>query len=233
MKNNYLADFYHDGVYHVYNRTNNKELLFKSDNDREQFLNLYVKYLQPFLDTFSWCLLPNHFHFLTRVKPEQEIKNTLTSLPQKLLKPTERKYLRNEIATELLIEFEWKRFFISYSMFFNKQYKRKGNLFHRPFKRLEVKKESHFTEAIVYIHSNPLKHKLCGDFTTYPWSSWHTMISKKPTILCRDEVLDWFGGLQPFIDAHKNLSKYYCNTDITTEENALIHIDIFKQIDDI
>ena len=218
MKNNFLADFYDGGIFHVYNRTNNKEPLFKTDQNRLYFLKQYAKYLQPFLDTFCWCLLPNHFHFLVRVKTTEEIKNYLGSLPAQTLKPVEKNYLNDKATAELLIEFEWKRFFTSYSMAFNKQHSRTGNLFHRPFKRIEVIKESYFTQAIVYIHANALRHKVCKDFTKYQWSSWQTMISVNPTQLCRQEVLEWFGGLEPFIDAHKGMTDYYYGSDVAIEE---------------
>ncbi len=202
----------------MYNRTNNKELLFKTDENRLYFLKQYAKYLQPFLDTFCWCLLPNHFHFLVRVKTTEEIKGYLNSLPAQTLKPVEKNYLTDKATTELLIEFEWKRFFTSYSMAFNKQHNRTGNLFHRPFKRVQIIKESYFTQAIVYIHANALRHKVCKDFTKYQWSSWQTMISTNPTHVCRHEVLEWFGGLQPFIDAHKGMTEYYYDSDVAIEE---------------
>jgi putative transposase len=149
-KKNYVADFYDEGIFPVYNRTNNKELLFKSDENRSYFLKQYHKYLHPFPDTFCWNLLPNHFHFLVRIKTTDVIKKHLQTLPVLKLKPIERKYINDSATTELLMELEWKRFFNSYAMAFNKQNKRKGNLFQRPFKRVEVMKESHFTQAIVY-----------------------------------------------------------------------------------
>lgn len=219
MKNNFLADFYEEGIFHVYNRTNNKEQLFKCDENMLFFLKQYTKYLQPFLDTFCWCLLPNHFHFLVRVKTAEEIKSYLCSLPEDALKPVEKKYLNDKATAELLLEFEWKRFFTSYSMAFNKQQKRTGNLFHRPFKRVEVNKESHFTQVIVYIHANAVKHQLCKDFTTYKWSSWETMITNHPTQVCRQEVLEWFGGLQPMIHAHMLLTEYYYSSDVAIDED--------------
>jgi putative transposase len=219
MNNKYLADFKHDGLFHVYNRTNNKELLFIDDNDRSRFLKQYEKYLQPFLDTFSWSLLLNHFHFLVRVKSEKEIKNNLLNTAPTALNNIEKKYLCDKATTELLIEFEWKRFFTSYAMVFNKLHERKGNLFHRPFKRLEVVNDSHFTQAIVYMHTNPVKHHLTTDFTAYPWSSWHNMISNEPTTLCRDEVLDCFGGLDSFIEAHLNMDKHYYTGEVLIYEN--------------
>ena len=68
MNDKYLANFAEAGIYHVYNRTNNKELLFKTDENRLYFLRQYAKYLEPFVDTFCWTLLPNHFHFYYKGK---------------------------------------------------------------------------------------------------------------------------------------------------------------------
>lgn len=217
-KPTYNAPFYDNGIFHVYNRTNNKELLFRSDDNRIYFLKQYFKYLHPFADTFCWNLLPNHFHFLTRVKTCDQIKTYLRKQPIYSLKPVEKRFLENASSMELLLECEWKRFFNSYSMSFNKQHGRSGNLFHRPFKRLEIIKESHFTQVIIYIHANAQKHRLCNDFTKYPWSSWHAMISNRRTRLCRNELLDWFGGLNPFIEAHTGLSNYYYSSDAAIED---------------
>jgi putative transposase len=218
MKDKYAASFYDGGIFHVYNRTNNKEKLFTCDENRVYFLKQYAKYLTHFVDTFCWNLQPNHFHFLVQVKSDAEIKQHLESKDQLLLKPTERKYLANQATLEEVIELEWKRFFTSYSMAFNKQQGRTGNLFHRPFKRVEVNKDSHFTQAVIYIHANALKHKLCKDFTVYKWSSWHSITSNKPTLLCRDKLLDWFGGVNRFIETHKSQSEFYYASDIAIED---------------
>jgi putative transposase len=229
MNDKYLATFYEGGIFHIYNRTNNKELMFTSDENRLYFLKQYAKYLHPFLDTFSWCLLPNHFHFLVRVKNETAIKQYLqnpqrgdtfskgvTSLRE--LKPIEKAYLKGEASMEDLITLEWKRFFTSYSMAFNKQHNRTGNLFHRPFKRVEVNKESYFTKAIIYIHANALKHKLIKDFATYQWSSYQSFISDKPTLFHKQEVVEWFGDIQQFIAVHKSQTEYYYNSHIAIKD---------------
>jgi putative transposase len=220
MKNkiNYTANFYDAGIFHVYNRTNNKELLFKSDDNRLYFLKQFQKYLHPFLDTFCWNLLPNHFHFLVQIKTTEAIKKYLQTLPLQTLKPIEKKYLADTTTTELLLELEWKRLFTSYAMAFNKQHNRNGNLFQRPFKRLEIIKESHFTQAIIYIHANAQHHKLCKDFTAHQWSSWHTMLSDRPTNIKREEVLTWFGGRQQFIDTHKAMTQYYYDCAVSIED---------------
>jgi putative transposase len=220
MKDKYLANFVEDGIYHVYNRTNNKELLFKTYENRLYFLRQYAKYLHPFLDTFCCTLLPNHFHFLVSVKNSEEIKRYLKTIPLEKLKSVEKKYIENynDITTELLIELEWKRFFNSYSMAFNKQHNRSGNLFNRPFKRVMVNKESHFTQAIIYVHANAFKHGVCKDFKDYTWSSWKSIVSLNATKLMRQEVLDWFGGLERFVEAHNSLTAFYYCGEVGIEE---------------
>lgn len=205
-KRNFYAKLEADRYYHVYNRTNNRELLFRTDEDRRFFLKRYRQYLTPFVDTFSYCLLPNHFHFSVRIKPVDVILEHLKSLEAKDLTIPHRNFLATHPdyrSTHPVIENQFLRLFTSYATVFNKRHQRKGNLFHRPFKRLEVENEVHFTYLIFYIHANPRIHKLRRDFTKYFWSSYQAFLSDKPTQIARKEVLDWFGGKKAFIDFHR------------------------------
>jgi putative transposase len=215
---NYLADFEEDGIYHVYNRTNNGEPLFLTDENRYFFLKKYKEYLAAYIDTYCWCLLPNHFHFLIRVKPEKQIRKLIQQKASNECTLTEAKFLENTIPLSELIQQGFKRFFQSYSLAFNKMHHRKGNLFYRPFKRVKIQKETHFTNAIIYIHANPVKHRLATDFTHYKWSSWQTYLSIASTDLLREEVLDWFGQKEQMIKAHYDLSKYYYDCDVSIED---------------
>jgi putative transposase len=214
----YHADFNECGIYHIYNRTNNREKLFLSDENRYFFLQKYLEYMSAFLNTYCWCLLPNHFHLLAKIKAIAAIQANLESKIFRELTMTEKKFLNNEICTSELIEQSFKRFFQSYSLSFNNVYDRKGNLFYRPFKRIEINKETQFTQAVVYIHANPVKHQLVTDFKQYQWSSWHDLISESPTELLRQELLDWFGNKDLFIRTHKEMTKYYYDSQISIEE---------------
>ncbi len=214
----YLVDFTEHGIYHVFNRTNNKEKLFLNDENHYFFLRKYEDYLSPFLETFVWCLLPNHFHFLVRIKSIDIIKSTLNSVGSNKLSITEKKFLDNTVSFSELIEGAFKRFFQSYALAFNKIHKRKGNLFYKPFKRLEVVQESHFIQAVIYIHANAVKHNIIKDFTIWKWSSYHTMLSDSVTNLLREEVLAWFGGKEQFIKTHLEMTSLYYKDNISIEE---------------
>lgn len=63
-----------DCVYHVYNRANGHERIFLSDENYRYFLAQYGKYVGPYTDLFAYCLMPNHFHFLIRIKGEKEFE---------------------------------------------------------------------------------------------------------------------------------------------------------------
>ena len=60
------------GYYHIFNRGNNRENIFIEERNYHYFMNLYEKYIPLVADPFAYCLLPNHFHFLVRIKEEQE-----------------------------------------------------------------------------------------------------------------------------------------------------------------
>jgi len=51
--------------YHIYNHANGDIQLFRNEENYRYFLSRYEKYVHPLVDTLSYCLLPNHFHFFT------------------------------------------------------------------------------------------------------------------------------------------------------------------------
>ena len=59
--------------YHIYNRGNNKDLIFLEDENYRFFLERFNKYLQNFVNLYAYCLMPNHFHFLILLKSNSDI----------------------------------------------------------------------------------------------------------------------------------------------------------------
>ena len=54
--------------YHVYNRSNGWEQMFPENNDCYHFLWLLRKFIYPVAETYGWVLMPNHFHFLVKIR---------------------------------------------------------------------------------------------------------------------------------------------------------------------
>ena len=51
-------------TYHIYNRGNNGENLFRADSDYRIFLQQYRRHIEPVCETFAYCLMPNHVHLI-------------------------------------------------------------------------------------------------------------------------------------------------------------------------
>ena len=62
-----------DKYYHIYNRGINGDIIFKTDENMHYFLKLVEKYLTQNITILSYCLIPNHYHFLVRINCEPEI----------------------------------------------------------------------------------------------------------------------------------------------------------------
>ena len=90
----------------------------------------------------SYCLMPNHFHFLIR-------QNSDTS-----------------IATLML------NLWTGYSKYFNKKYERVGSFFQDQFKAVHVDNDNYLKWLSAYIHQNPTVAGLVETPTLYPYSSY-------------------------------------------------------------
>jgi hypothetical protein len=102
----------------------------------------------------------------------------------------------------------FSNFFNSYAKSINKRYNRTGSLFQYKFKRKPVTASKYFLNLIHYIHFNPQKHRFVEDFRQYPWSSYNSIISEKPTKLRRQDVLDWFSGKDAYTEYHTLVINY-------------------------
>jgi len=170
--------------YHIYNRGINGENIFIEERNYVYFLKLYAKYIEPIADTFAYCLLRNHFHLLVWIRDEETCRVSET---RQVLNPSQ----------------QFSNLFNSYAKSINKAYQRTGSLFQRPFGRVLVTSDQYFVCLVHYIHFNPQKHGFVRDFREYPYSSYHTLLSDKPTKLKRNEVLDWFHGRESFVASHQ------------------------------
>jgi putative transposase len=175
--------------YHIYNRGNNRENVFIEERNYAYFLSLYAKYIEPMADTFAYCLLRNHFHFLVRIKTEDEILN-----PKGLGDPSG--FLPNPSQ-------QFGNLFDAYAKAINKAYHRTGSLFEHPFGRVPVTTDAYLVNLVHYIHLNPQKHGFVTEFAEYPYSSYAALRSHQPSLLKRQVVLDWFNGKAAFDEFHQ------------------------------
>lgn len=132
-------------------------------------------------DTYAWALMPNHFHFLVRIKQKEEIPTVVVN-PEGAESPV-------RVGTPAQ---QFSKFFNSYAQAFNKRYHRHAGLFERPFKRKRIDNPVWLKRTILYIHNNAAHHGFCEHPLEYPRTSYLSCISVKPTKLQREKVLGWF-----------------------------------------
>ena len=173
--------------YHIYNRAIDGNTLFFNQENYHYFIQKYSIYLCDSVDTFAYCLLKNHFHFLIRIK---DFSKSNGNFEDGLHSP------------ERIVSKKFADLFNSYTKSINKSENRTGGLFETPFKRIEVRDDSYFTKLIGYIHNNPVKHGIVKNIEDYPYSSYLSYLSDKESKLCRDEVMNWFGGKDEFKKFH-------------------------------
>ncbi len=181
--------------YHIYNRGNNSEVLFKHKKYYTEFLELYKKYIVPVADTLAYCLMSNHFHLLIRVKTESEIR-TFNELGMFMNKANNNP-LKKPTPSNM-----FKHLFLTYAKKINTAYIRTGSLFEHPFERRMIDSENYLRDCIVYIHNNPVKDGFADSPGDYKWSSFNAIISDKPTLIERAFVLELFGGIENFMGFH-------------------------------
>src|SRR3989344_1571612 len=168
--------------YHCYNRSIEKRTAFENTRDYNRFLELlYLANdklplrredigIRKFEDVLNihrgkklvaigaFCLMPNHFHLVLR----EVVKGGITAFMRK-------------IGT-------------AYTLYFNSQHTRMGNLFLKPFQSRHVSEDSHFQQLINYVHCSPAalyepqwktRHVVDPQFlgermAEYPYSSLNT-----------------------------------------------------------
>jgi REP element-mobilizing transposase RayT len=161
---NKRIEFQEKSYYHVYNRWLWKQIIFHNDKEFERFYKLIVKYLNTFksIKIVSYCLLPNHFHFI--------IKNI------------ESWYILSDFMKRL----QW-----AYATWFRILYPSefKQPVFEWRFKAKLIDNDDYLNQCIAYVNFNQLKHEIVDNIDNYKWTSYH-QIDKKKIEKYKDLILE-------------------------------------------
>jgi putative transposase len=158
---------YPGAIYHVMNRGDRREDIFKDDKDRENFLERLAEVcLKTGWQVHAYCLMGNHFHLVVET-------------PQ----------------GNLVAGMKW--FLGTYTGRFNRRHKVFGHLFSGRYKALVVdgSGNGYLRTVCEYVHLNPVRAKLVkakAPLEGYGWSSYGAYLSapgKRPKWLRVDRVL--------------------------------------------
>ena len=184
-----------DHSYHILGRAIGNEKIIREEMNYPFLLDKYNKHVQPVADTFSYCLLPNHFHFSVRIKNIIELESHFKKKkPQKVFNP--------DLVPDFIME-RFSNWLNSYTKAFNKTYDRKGSLFIDYLSRAEIQNKKQIAATTFYIHKNPVHHAFCKSMEEWHWSSYNTLLGNATTFLLQKEVLEWFDGKDGFINFHQ------------------------------
>jgi REP element-mobilizing transposase RayT len=138
---------YSGAIYHVLNRGDRRELIFRDDSDRRQFLDTLAQTCaKTGWQVHALCLMPNHFHLVIET-------------PQANLVPGMRWFLG------------------TYTSRFNRRHKLCGHLFSGRYKALIVdgSGDGYLLTVCEYVHLNPARARLLRPqepLSAYGWSSY-------------------------------------------------------------
>jgi REP element-mobilizing transposase RayT len=138
---------YPGAVYHVMNRGDRREEIFKDDKDRERFLETLGEVcVKTGWQVHAFCLMGNHFHLVVET-------------PQ----------------GNLVAGMKW--FLGTYTSRFNRRHKLFGHLFSGRYKALIVdgSGNGYLKTVCDYVHLNPARAGLvtaAAALNQYRWSSW-------------------------------------------------------------
>lgn len=176
--------------YHVLSRAVGNEELFLTGENYRFFLSRFDRYISPVADTYCYCLLSNHFHFLVQIKEAASLLN----------------WLKKPVAEEklpALVMRQFSKLLNSYAKSFNVVQSRKGALFMDYLKRVKVETDRQLAATAFYIHKNPVHHGYCNSIEEWKWSSYTEILSEQPTKLLRTDLLECFGGITAFKEYHQ------------------------------
>jgi putative transposase len=176
---------YAGAIYHVMNRGDRREAIFKDDQDRERFLGtLGEACVKTGWQVHAFCLLPNHFHLVVET-------------PQ----------------GNLVAGMKW--LLGTYTGRFNRRHKVFGHLFSGRYKALIVdgSGDGYLKTVCDYVHLNPVRSKLLGpekSLGAFRWSSWPEYLKRpklRPAWLRVDRLLGEYGVPQDSAAGRRRLAE--------------------------
>ena len=162
---------YPGSIYHVMNRGDRREPIFKDDADRQRFIEtLGEACAKTGWQVHAYVLMPNHFHLVVET-------------PQ----------------PNLVAGMKW--FLGTYTSRFNRRHKLFGHLFSGRYKSLVLdgSGRGYLKSVGDYVHLNPARAKLVemdARLKSFAWSSWPAYLaapSKRPAWLRVDRLLGEWG----------------------------------------
>lgn len=156
-------------VHHVIQRGNDRQAIFREDEDYAVFLGWLREAARQFkVAIHAYVLMPDHVHLL--LSPQDQ-----TGLGRMM---------------------QWVgRYYVPY---FNAKYQRAGTLWQGRYRATIVESEQYLLPCSRYIELNPVRAGLASTPAEYAWSSYAHHAGTKPDPVITDHAIYWALGNTPF-----------------------------------
>ena len=198
------------GVYHVISRTALNGLPFK-DVDKDKLLSIIRRYSKLFfVEILGFSLMSNHFHLVVRMLPENRftvdevIKRLQNHYGVDMDVPDERiPYYKAKLSGLANLMKEIKQ---TFSVYYNRKYRRRGTLWGERFKSVIVENGETLVNCLAYVELNPIRAGLVEKPEDYRWNSlgYHAQTGNRDGFLSLDFGVAEFG----VADADERLRLY-------------------------
>jgi putative transposase len=151
------------GIHHVWQRGNNRQLVFREGGDRRFFLSLLREMAARYQwHCLSYCLMQNHFHLVIET-PHRTLGSGMRDLGSR------------------------------YAHWFNSRHETGGgHLFQARFGSKVVLRDEQFGQLLRYVARNPVRAKLCDRPEDWPWSSHNALLRGEPhPLVAFERVSTW------------------------------------------
>ena len=191
--------------YHIFNHANGFENIFTVDDNYRFYLDKYQQYILPIAETYAYCLLPNHFHLVVRIRRREVLEEVFRNFKSTNFSkfPKLEKVEVTDNMIEYYISKQFANLFSCYTQSFNKVNKRRGSLFLKNFRREPIENKAYFLNAVIYTHRNPVHHAFCDRYTDWSYTSFCEIKERNSQMIEVEKLLRMFGGQESFIDLHE------------------------------
>ncbi len=212
-----------ENVFHIYNRSNNKENIFVHEANHLKFLRNIERFILPFADILALNILPNHFHLIIEVKKKEDMLHHVSKAFVADLPPICRKLVEmDENNMSDILENRFRSMLSGYATYYNNRTQRSGNLFHRPFCRKWIRSIEYLKRAIYYVNTNTVKHGMHTNFLDHPWTSFHWVIDGDCSLINLEKLFMYFDGHANFLQYHLVEKELEDLDDFVIEEQDLM-----------
>jgi REP element-mobilizing transposase RayT len=177
-------------IYHIYNRRNQKQLVFFNDSNYIFFLEKIRKEWTKYAEILAYCLMPNHFHFMV-VPNANACENVILGGTETHLQKFS-KTIGNTLS--------------SYTKAINIQNNSRGNLFQKKTKAKNLNdisindqfsKRDYALNCFHYIHQNPKLANLVLLLQDWKYSSYPDYYGYRNGTLCNRDLAMKLLSLSP------------------------------------